>query len=78
MTKTTTTKTKAVQQLSAVDRVALAHLGAPQQRALLAAQRRGEVGTRQEGRRRRAAVDRKGNRNLYAYWHTETPVYLCG
>ncbi|KAK4185688.1 C2H2 type zinc-finger-domain-containing protein [Podospora australis] len=65
-------------RLSANDRTALMHLPLSQQRALLATQHRHEEKVQTEERRRRAKIDRKGNKNLYAYWHTETPVYQCG
>jgi pre-60S factor REI1 len=64
--------------MSANDRRALAHLPASQQRSLLATQLKHEEKVQKEESRRRGKVDRKGNKNLYAYWNTETPVYLCG
>jgi pre-60S factor REI1 len=71
-------ETMQLARLGASDRSSLAHLSAAQQRALLVTQaRQAERGQKEEGRRR-ARVDRKGNKNLYAYWHTETPVYQCG
>lgn len=64
--------------MSANDRSSLVHLPASQQRAILAAQFRHAVKVQKEERRKQGKVDRKGNKNLYAYWHTETPVYQCG
>lgn len=65
-------------RMSARDRNSLMHLPTSQQRSLLAAQHRHEEKVQTDERRRRAKIDRKGNKNLYAYWHTETPVYQCG
>ncbi|KAK0739081.1 C2H2 type zinc-finger-domain-containing protein, partial [Apiosordaria backusii] len=65
-------------RMSSNDRCSLMHLPVPQQRALLATQHRHEQKMQTEERRRRAKIDRKGNKNLYAYWNTETPVYQCG
>ncbi|KAK7936039.1 hypothetical protein PG985_001534 [Apiospora marii] len=70
--------THQLSSMSAGDRRTLIHLPAAQQRALLATQLRHQEKAQKEEKRRRARVDRKGNRNLYAYWHTETPVYTCG
>ena len=64
--------------MSANDRNALIHLSPAQQRSLLATQHKHAEKVQKEEKRRRAKVDRKGNKNLYAYWHTETPVYQCG
>ncbi|KAI0593247.1 C2H2 type zinc-finger-domain-containing protein [Biscogniauxia sp. FL1348] len=64
--------------MSANDRNSLVHLPASQQRSILAAQLRHAEKVQKEERRRQGKVDRKGNKNLYAYWHTETPVYQCG
>jgi pre-60S factor REI1 len=64
--------------LSANDRNGLIHLSAPQQRSILATQRRQAEKMQREERRRQSKIERKGNKNLYAYWATETPVYLCG
>ncbi|KAF6837491.1 Cytoplasmic 60S subunit biogenesis factor [Colletotrichum plurivorum] len=64
--------------MSKNDRNALMHLPTSQQRAILATQHRHEEKVQKEERRRQAKVDRKGNKNLYAYWATETPVYQCG
>lgn len=72
------TVTYQLTNMSASDRNSLVHLPASQQRAILAAQFRHTVKVQKEERRRQGRVDRKGNKNLYAYWHTETPVYQCG
>ncbi|KAI0192797.1 C2H2 type zinc-finger-domain-containing protein [Astrocystis sublimbata] len=64
--------------LSASDRTSLMHLTASQQRSILATRDRQMVKVQKEEKRRQSKVDRKGNKNLYAYWHTETPVYMCG
>lgn len=64
--------------MSANDRSSLMHLSAPQQRSILATQHKQEKKAQKEESRRRSHIDRKGNKNLYAYWATETPVYLCG
>ncbi|KAI0391186.1 C2H2 type zinc-finger-domain-containing protein [Xylariaceae sp. FL0594] len=64
--------------LSANDRTSLMHLPPAQQRALLLTQQRQEERIQKAERRRQGKIDRKGNKNLYAYWHTETPVYQCG
>lgn len=64
--------------MSANDRNGLLHLPASEQRSILAAQFRHAVKVEKEEKRRQSKVDRKGNKNLYAYWHTETPVYQCG
>ncbi|OHW99233.1 pre-60s factor [Colletotrichum incanum] len=72
------TETYQLASMSANDRNALMHLPAAQQRSMLATQHRQEQTVQKEERRRQSRVDRKGNKNLYAYWATETPVYLCG
>lgn len=72
------TVTYQMASMSASDRNSLVHLPASQQRAILGAQFRHTVKVQKEERRRQGKVDRKGNKNLYAYWHTETPVYQCG
>ncbi|KAI3327312.1 C2H2 type zinc-finger-domain-containing protein [Xylariaceae sp. AK1471] len=64
--------------LRANDRNSLMHLPASQQRSILATQLRHEGKVQKEERRRQSKIDRKGNKNLYAYWATETPVYQCG
>ncbi|KAK0667559.1 C2H2 type zinc-finger-domain-containing protein [Cercophora samala] len=65
-------------RMGANDRTSLMHLPVSQQRALLATQQRHQEKMQTEERRQRAKIDRKGNKNLYAYWNTETPVYQCG
>ncbi|KAH8702166.1 C2H2 type zinc-finger-domain-containing protein [Talaromyces proteolyticus] len=64
--------------MSANDRSGLMHLSTPQQRSMLATQHRQAEKVQKEERRRQSKIERKGNKNLYAYWATETPVYLCG
>ncbi|KAK8058127.1 murein transglycosylase [Apiospora phragmitis] len=64
--------------MSAGDRNTMIHLPASQQRSILATQLRHQENVQKEEKRRQTRVDRKGNKNLYAYWHTETPVYQCG
>ncbi|KAJ0124914.1 Cytoplasmic 60S subunit biogenesis factor [Diaporthe amygdali] len=70
--------TNRLTSMSANDRNSLIHLPASQQRSLIAAQLRHAGKVQKEERRRQDKIDRKGNKNLYAYWHTETPVYQCG
>ncbi|WQF87020.1 hypothetical protein CDEST_12034 [Colletotrichum destructivum] len=72
------TMTYQMANMSANDRDSLMHLPAAEQRSLLAAQHRNAEKVQKEEKRRQSKVDRKGNKNLYAYWHTETPVYTCG
>jgi pre-60S factor REI1 len=64
--------------MSANDRNSLVHLSASQQRSILATQHRHEETVQKEERRRQTRIERKGNKNLYAYWATETPIYQCG
>ena len=64
--------------MSSNDRAALMHLPTSEQRSILAAQHRNEIKVQKEEARRQRKIDRKGNKNLYAYWNTETPVYQCG
>ncbi|KAM0546986.1 hypothetical protein ACHAPJ_010649 [Fusarium lateritium] len=64
--------------MSANDRNALLHLSTSEQRSLIATQHRLTEKVQKEESRRQRKIDRKGNKNLYAYWHTETPVYTCG
>lgn len=64
--------------MSTNDRNSLMHLPTSQQRSILATQHRHAEKVQKEERRRQGKIDRKGNKNLYAYWHTETPVYQCG
>lgn len=72
------TVTYQLANLSANDRSSLMHLPTSEQRSILAAQHRQAEKVQKEERRRQSKIDRKGNKNLYAYWHTETPVYQCG
>ncbi|KAF5684653.1 C2H2 zinc finger transcription factor [Fusarium denticulatum] len=72
------TVTYQLANLSAGDRSALMHLSASEQRSLIATQHRFTERVQKEESRRQRRIDRKGNKNLYAYWHTETPVYQCG
>ncbi|XXG94187.1 hypothetical protein Hte_000439 [Hypoxylon texense] len=64
--------------LSTNDRSSLMHLPTSQQLSILAAQHRQAEKMQQKESRRQGRIDRKGNKNLYAYWATETPVYQCG
>lgn len=64
--------------LSTNDRRALMHLSTSEQRSLIATQHKLMEKVQKEESRSQRKVDRKGNKNLYAYWHTETPVYQCG
>ncbi|KAG7409106.1 Core trichothecene cluster (CTC) protein 15 [Fusarium oxysporum f. sp. rapae] len=72
------TVTYQLTNMSASDRNALMHLSASEQRSLIATQHRFTEKVQKEESRRQRKIDRKGNKNLYAYWHTETPVYQCG
>ncbi|KAF5567436.1 hypothetical protein FNAPI_679 [Fusarium napiforme] len=72
------TVTYQLANMSAGDRSALMHLSASEQRSLLATQHRFTEKVQKEESRRQRRIDRKGNKNLYAYWNTETPVYQCG
>ena len=72
------TVTHQLVSMSASDRTSLMHLPMSEQRSILAAQLRYVDRVQKEERRRQGKIDRKGNKNLYAYWHTETPVYQCG
>ncbi|TRX88391.1 hypothetical protein FHL15_010704 [Xylaria flabelliformis] len=71
------TVTYQLAKMSASDRSSLIHLTPSQQRSILATQHRQTEKVQKEERRRQSRIDRKGNKNLYAYWHTETPVYQC-
>ncbi|KAM0444936.1 hypothetical protein ACHAQK_002471 [Fusarium lateritium] len=64
--------------LSINDRRALMHLSTSEQRSLIATQHKLMEKVQKEESRSQRKIDRKGNKNLYAYWHTETPVYQCG
>ncbi|KAF5603291.1 hypothetical protein FPCIR_1487 [Fusarium pseudocircinatum] len=72
------TVTYQLANMSAGDRSALMHLSASEQRSLIATQHRFTEKVQKEESRRQRRIDRKGNKNLYAYWNTETPVYQCG
>ncbi|KAF5637804.1 hypothetical protein F52700_4506 [Fusarium sp. NRRL 52700] len=72
------TVTYQLANMSAGDRSALMHLSASEQRSLIAVQHRFTEKVQKEESRRQRRIDRKGNKNLYAYWNTETPVYQCG
>lgn len=72
------TVTYQMTNMRANDRESLMHLPVSEQRSILAAQNRHMEKVQKEERRGRSKVDRKGNKNLYAYWATETPVYSCG
>ncbi|KAF5660701.1 hypothetical protein FCIRC_12059 [Fusarium circinatum] len=72
------TVTYQLANLSAGDRSALMHLSASEQRSFIATQHRFTEKVQKEESRRQRRIDRKGNKNLYAYWNTETPVYQCG
>ncbi|KAF4343772.1 TRI15 [Fusarium beomiforme] len=72
------TVTYQLANMSTSDRNALMHLSASEQRSLIAMQHRFTEKVQKEESRRQRKIDRKGNKNLYAYWHTETPVYQCG
>lgn len=64
--------------MSVGDRTALMHLSSAEQRSLIATNQRFKEKTQKEEAKSQRRIDRKGNKNLYAYWHTETPVYQCG
>ncbi|RWA13279.1 hypothetical protein EKO27_g1827 [Xylaria grammica] len=72
------TVTHQLASMRANDRTSLMHLSVSAQRSILATQIRHEDRVQKGERRRQGKIDRKGNQNLYAYWHTETPVYQCG
>ncbi|KAI1378961.1 C2H2 type zinc-finger-domain-containing protein [Hypoxylon crocopeplum] len=72
------TATYQLANMSVNDRSSLMHLSTSQQRSILATQHRHAEKVQKEERRRQTRIDRKGNKNLYAYWATETPVYQCG
>lgn len=72
------TMTYQLTNMSANDRNGLMHLSTSQQRSILATQHRHAEKLQKEERRRQSKVERKGNKNLYAYWATETPIYQCG
>ncbi|KAL4727890.1 C2H2 zinc finger transcription factor [Fusarium chlamydosporum] len=64
--------------MSVGDRNALMHLSAAEQRSMIVTNHRFTEKVQKEESRRQRRIDRKGNKNLYAYWNTETPVYQCG
>jgi pre-60S factor REI1 len=64
--------------MSVNDRNGLMHLSISQQRSILATQHRHVEKVQKEERRRQSKIERKGNKNLYTYWATETPIYQCG
>lgn len=64
--------------MSLNDRNSLMHLSTSQQHSMLSTQHRQAEKVQKEEKRRQSKIDRKGNKNLYAYYHTETPVYQCG
>ncbi|RFU34178.1 hypothetical protein B7463_g2158, partial [Scytalidium lignicola] len=72
------TVTYQLTNMSANDRNGLMHLSASQQRSILVTQHRQAEKVQKEERRRQSRIERKGNKNLYAYWATETPIYQCG
>ncbi|KAF4451248.1 hypothetical protein F53441_5750 [Fusarium austroafricanum] len=72
------TATYQLANMSAGDRSALMHLSATEQRSLITTQHRAMEKVQKDETRRQRKLDRKGNKNLYAYWNTETPVYQCG
>ncbi|KAF4968889.1 hypothetical protein FSARC_3788 [Fusarium sarcochroum] len=72
------TVTYQLANMSASDRSALLHLSTSEHRSLIATQHRLTEKVQKEESKRQRKIDRKGNKNLYAYWHTETPVYSCG
>ncbi|KAK1585900.1 C2H2 type zinc-finger-domain-containing protein [Colletotrichum navitas] len=64
--------------MQAKDRRTLMHLSPSQQRSMITTQHRCEEKTQIKEGRKQTRLDQKGNKNLYAYWATETPVYQCG
>ncbi|KAI4868637.1 C2H2 type zinc-finger-domain-containing protein [Hypoxylon rubiginosum] len=64
--------------MSANDRGSLMHLPASQQCSILATQQRQAEKMQKKESRRQGRIDQKGNKNLYSYWATETPIYQCG
>ncbi|KAK1968022.1 hypothetical protein LY78DRAFT_655661 [Colletotrichum sublineola] len=64
--------------MRANDRGTLMHLPPSQQRSMIATQQRHEEKIQKIEGRKQKKIDQKGNKNLYAYWATETPVYQCG
>jgi pre-60S factor REI1 len=72
------TVTYQLTNMSANDRNGLMHLSTSQQRSIMATQHRHAEKVQKEERRKQSKIERKGNKNLYAYWATETPIYQCG
>ncbi|KAI1073593.1 C2H2 type zinc-finger-domain-containing protein [Whalleya microplaca] len=72
------TVTYQLTNMSANDRNGLMHLSTSQQCSILATQHRHAEKVQKEERRRQSRIEQKGNKNLYAYWATETPIYQCG
>ncbi|KAL3595420.1 C2H2 zinc finger transcription factor [Fusarium poae] len=64
--------------MSSGDRSALMHLSSAEQRSLITTNHKFTEKVKKEEARSQRRLDRKGNKNLYAYWNTETPVYQCG
>ncbi|KAK2002646.1 hypothetical protein LX36DRAFT_229611 [Colletotrichum falcatum] len=64
--------------LRAKDRNTSMHLSPSQQRSMITTQHKHEKKMQKSEGRKQSKIDQKGNKNLYAYWATETPVYQCG
>ncbi|KAK1977260.1 C2H2 type zinc-finger-domain-containing protein [Colletotrichum cereale] len=64
--------------MRAKDRNTLMHLPPSEQRSVIAKQQKCEKKMQKKEGRKQNKLDQKGNKNLYAYWATETPVYQCG
>ncbi|KAK2051708.1 hypothetical protein LY76DRAFT_528048 [Colletotrichum caudatum] len=64
--------------MRAKDRNSLMHLSPSQQQSLIRTQQKHEEKVQRKEERKQRKIDTKGNKNLYAYWATETPVYQCG
>nr|Q9HET8.1 RecName: Full=Core trichothecene cluster (CTC) protein 15; Flags: Precursor [Fusarium sporotrichioides]AAG47841.1 TRI15 [Fusarium sporotrichioides] len=64
--------------MSAGDRAALMHLSSSEQRSLITTNHKFTEKVKKEEARSQRRLDKKGNKNLYAYWNTENPVYPCG
>ncbi|KAK2032993.1 hypothetical protein LX32DRAFT_660796 [Colletotrichum zoysiae] len=64
--------------MRARDRNSLMHLSPSQQQSLIRTQQKHEEKVQRKEERKQRKIDTKGNKNLYAYWATETPVYQCG
>ncbi|CAF3485390.1 hypothetical protein FGSG_11025 [Fusarium graminearum PH-1] len=72
------TATHQLANMSASDRTALMHLSSSEQRSLITTNHKFAEKIKKEENKSQRRLDRKGNKNLYAYWNTETPVYQCG